>query len=248
MKNPYCGVWANRVDQGTTCDIDQSSCNLTSYLRALILTAHFILVLWCFEYCSRHNNEASSRRFSLASEVTHRSQTMSKRDRSGEVTHRSQTMSKRARAARQQLTVDQDANDGCLPGLGSDSGVAATGAAAAAAAGDPTAVLADVQSPPDDSDFSADQDDTDGNSSSTDEDEVQPVRKKAAKGSNSAAAAAKASKQRKKQKAPKKPQQESKGPRIGAKKAKKVYCLDDSDLDKMQDTKIVVNMFFGGKC
>jgi hypothetical protein len=105
-----------------------------------------------------------------------------------------------------------------------------------------------MQDPPDDSDLPADENDTESNSSSTDEDEVQPVRKKAAKSSNSAIAATKTSKQGKQQKAPKKPQQEKKGPRIGANKAKRLYFLDDSDLSKMQDTKVVAKTFIGGKC
>lgn len=206
-------------------------CNCFRNLPArLPPAAHVMPVVRRCQICSRDNNEASSRRYSLA-------RAKCRTDHS--------IMSKRARATRQQLGFESNAEDVHLLSMSHGSGLAAT---AAAAASDPTgsaALLADAQGPANDSDFSAQQDDTDGNNSSTDDEEVQPRRKKAAKGSNSAADG---SKQRKGQQGKRKPQQEKKGRRIGAKKAKKVYCLDDSDLDKMQDTKIVANMFFGGEC
>lgn len=81
-----------------------------------------------------------------------------------------------------------------------------------------------------DSDF----DEAANDHSSSDGDEAHPAPKKTSAGA----------KQRKQQKAPKQPKDKT-GPRIGAKKAKKVYMLDDTDLRNMKDVKYSGNMFFG---
>jgi hypothetical protein len=160
-------------------------------------------------------------------------------------------MSKRGRASgmggqEEYAFANLDAWVGFGSGLGSAGAMAAAaaaggcsgrGSARAAAANDSDFEAAD-ESEPGSEDF---------NSSSDEEEQVKPARKKAAHGSGAAPKATPKPHKQAKAKAKAKPK-EKKGPRIGAKKAMKIYHLDESDLAKMKDVKRNFNNYAFGEC
>jgi hypothetical protein len=124
--------------------------------------------------------------------------------------------------------------------------MAAAAAAAAAAAGDSSGAGGALPAAANDSDFEAADESEPGSedfdSSSDEEEQTKPARKKAARGSGAAPKAA--PKPRKQAKAKAKAQPKEKAvPRIGTKKAKKLYMLDDADLAKMKDVKTKGSMW-----
>lgn len=143
-------------------------------------------------------------------------------------------MSKRARTPH---AVDRAAFDGLNQGLAfqqGNMGLAATAAFAGAPQQlAPAAAPAYAAASEDE-----DEDDQDEDSSTDEEEEERPRKKGPAKSKKQATPKKGSKKQQEKKK-------QGSGIRIGAKKAMKVYSLDENDLAQMKDFKYTNNAFFG---